>query len=212
MPTFSSVSHYKTQSSANIFLLLERLLPVTRGWDGPYSQMKFSLVSKESHISFNLLKSAKIQCWRSRQILFKSNYILYFLRPWWWWFLGLWSISYLCSSKAWWHKLATWAYWFLSSISYFPLWLRLYWWQKYVLVLTILLDRWMMDYRWKWYSKCVSSNMNKNIILGYLAIFPHFKIGWFRQTKNHNTVIICAFYRWKGLKCLAGRINKKVAK
>ena len=49
-----------------------------------------------------------------------------------------------------------------------------------------------------------------NIILGYFPRFPHFKIGWFRQTKNHNTVIICAFYRWNRLKCLAGSISKKV--
>ena len=70
-------------------------------------------------------------------------------------------------------NLATWAYWILSSISYFLLWLRLYWWwQKYMLVLTILSNRWMMDYRWKWYSKCMLLNMNMNIILGYLARSP----------------------------------------
>ena len=107
-------------------------------------------------------------------------------------------------------NLATWAYWIISSISFFPLWSRLYWWQKYVLVLTISLDIWMMDYRWKWYSKCISLNIKMNIILGYFARFPHFKIGWFRQPKNHNTVIICAFYWCKGLKCLAGSSSKKV--
>ena len=33
---------------------------------------------------------------------------LHLLRPWWWWWwlLGLRSILYLCSSKAWWHKFS----------------------------------------------------------------------------------------------------------
>ena len=62
---------------------------------------------------------------------------------------------------------------------------------------------WLADMKDIW----GSSQSNKNIILGYLARFPHFKIGWFRQTKNHGTEVICAFYRfqmsWAGRSKLA---------
>ena len=60
---------------------------------------------------------------------------------------------------------------------------------------------WLADMKDIW----GSSESNENIILGYLARFPHFKIGWFRQTKHHGTLIICAIYRFK---CLAGRNNR----
>ena len=175
MPTFSSLSHYKTQSSANIFLFLKRLLPVTNGWNGPYSQMKFSLVSKESHISFNPLE--KCQDTMLKKQANSISIKLYFYTCWdsddedFWDY----EVFYTCVPlKPGDINSATWAYWIISSISYYPLWLRLYSLQKYVLVLTISLDRWMMDYRWKWYSKCISLNIKMNIILGYFARFPLF--------------------------------------
>ena len=173
--------------------------------------MKFSLVSKESHISFNPLE--KCQDTMLKKQANSISIKLYFYTCWdsddedFWDY----EVFYTCVPlKPGDINSATWAYWIISSISYYPLWLRLYSLQKYVLVLTISLDRWMMDYRWKWYSKYIPLKMNMNIILGYFPRFPHFKIGWFRQTKNHNTVIICAFYRWNRLKCLAGSISKKV--
>ena len=47
---------------------------------------------------YNVEKAGKFYL---NQIIF-----LHLLRLWWWWFLGLWSILYLCSSKAWWHKFS----------------------------------------------------------------------------------------------------------
>ena len=76
--------------------------------------MKWSILSNEIQPGFKRVSYIFQPSWKvprynveeAGKFYFNQIIFLHLLRLWWWRFLGLWSILYLCSSKAWWHKFS----------------------------------------------------------------------------------------------------------